>query len=75
MPPPSETPGVHLALYVDETRMYTTDQKDSYILRKLQRGFTRMESCCERWNDRINEGKSQTIYFSHRRRPVRIALH
>jgi hypothetical protein len=28
-----------------------------------------MLAWCERWNIKINEDKTQTIYFSHRRRP------
>jgi hypothetical protein len=28
-----------------------------------------METWCERWNIRINESKTQGIYFSHSRRP------
>jgi len=29
-----------------------------------------MESWCERWNVKISEDKTQSIYFSHRRKPV-----
>jgi hypothetical protein len=28
-----------------------------------------MLACCERWNVKINEDKTQAIYFSHQRRP------
>jgi hypothetical protein len=28
-----------------------------------------MEAWCERWNIKINEDKTQEIYFSHSRRP------
>jgi hypothetical protein len=28
-----------------------------------------METCCERWNIKINEENTQAMYFSHRRRP------
>jgi hypothetical protein len=35
---------------------------------KLQRGLTAVGSWCQRWNIKINEGKSQVIYFSRRRR-------
>jgi hypothetical protein len=33
-----------------------------------------MESWCERWNIKINEEKTQTIYFSHRRTAVEAFL-
>jgi hypothetical protein len=50
--------------------MYATERKEGYVLRKLQRGLTAMEAWCERWNIKINEDKTQAIYFSHRRAPV-----
>jgi hypothetical protein len=28
-----------------------------------------METWCERWNIKINEDKTQGVYFSHSRRP------
>jgi hypothetical protein len=38
------------------------------VLNKPQRGLTAVGSWCQRWNIKINEGKSQAIYFSRRRR-------
>ena len=32
--------------------------------RKMKRGFTQTRSFCERWNIKISEDKTQTIYFS-----------
>jgi hypothetical protein len=49
--------------------VYSTDRKEGYVLRKLQRGLTSMESWCQRWNI-INEDKTQAIYFYRRHRPV-----
>jgi hypothetical protein len=46
-----------------------TEHKESYVLRKVQRGLNSMSTWCERWNIKINEEKTQTIYFSHQRRP------
>jgi hypothetical protein len=40
------------------------------IHRKLQHGLTATEEWCERWNVKINEDKTQAIYFSHGNRPV-----
>jgi hypothetical protein len=39
------------------------------FVRKFQRGFNSMETWCERWNIKINEDKTQGIYFSRSRRP------
>jgi hypothetical protein len=66
-----QTPGVYLGLFADDTciQVYATDRKESYVLRKLQRGLSAIETWCERWNIRINEDKIQAIYFSHRLRP------
>jgi hypothetical protein len=69
-----ETPGVHLALCADDMCQYTSDRKAGYVLRKMRRGLTSVESWCERWNIKINEDKTQAIYFSHRRRPVEAHL-
>jgi hypothetical protein len=69
----SQTPGVYLALFADDTCICTTDCKEGYLLIKLQCGLTSMESWCERWNMKINEDKTQAIY-SHRRRTVEIFL-
>jgi hypothetical protein len=48
------TPGVHLALFLDDTPIYAKDRKESYVLRKLQRGLNAMEEWCENWNIKMN---------------------
>jgi hypothetical protein len=53
----------------DDTCLYATDCKDGFVVRKLQRGLSSMETWCERWNIKINEDKSRGIYFSLSRRP------
>jgi hypothetical protein len=50
--------------------IYATEHKEGYVLRKLQSRLTAMEAGCERWNIKINEDKTQSIYFSHRRGSV-----
>jgi hypothetical protein len=64
-----QTIGVHLALFADDTCLYATDRKEGYIVRKLQRGLDTLEVWCERWDIKINEDKTQAIYFSHQRAP------
>jgi hypothetical protein len=60
------TPGVNLALFANDTCLYATERKEAYVIRKLQRGLDEIETWCERWNIKINEDKTQAIYFSHR---------
>jgi hypothetical protein len=64
-----QTIGVNLAIFADDTYIYATERKEGYVLRKVQRGLNSMSAWCERWNIRINEDKTQAIYFSHQRRP------
>jgi hypothetical protein len=64
-----QTIGVHLALFADDTCLYVTERKESYVLRKLQRELNSMAEWSNRWNIKINEDKTQAIYFSHRIRP------
>jgi hypothetical protein len=41
-----------------------------FVLRKLQRCLSSVETWCERWNIKINIEKSQAIYFSRRFKPT-----
>jgi hypothetical protein len=61
--------GVQLALFADDTCLYTSERKEGYVLRKRQRGLNSVEESSKRWNIKINEDKTQAIYFSHRIRP------
>jgi hypothetical protein len=59
-----QTPGVYLVLFADGTCLYATDRKESFVVRKLQRGLSSMETWCECWNIKINEDNTERIYFS-----------
>jgi hypothetical protein len=61
--------GVHLALFAEDTCLYTTERKEGYVLRKFQRGLNSVVEWSKHWNIKINEDKTQAIYFSHRIRP------
>jgi hypothetical protein len=61
-------PGTHLVLFADDTCIYTTQKHECRVFNKLQRGLTAVGSWCQHWNIKINEGKTQAIYFSRRRR-------
>jgi hypothetical protein len=69
-----KTSGVHLALFADDTCIYATDRKESYVLRNLQGGLNAMEAWCERWNIKINEDKTWAVYFPRRLRLVEACL-
>jgi hypothetical protein len=43
-----------------------TECKKGYVLRKLQRGLNSMVEWSKHWNIKLNEDKTQAIYFSHR---------
>jgi hypothetical protein len=49
--------------------IYATDRKEGYVLRKLQRGLSAIETWYERWYIIINEDKTHAVYFSRRLRP------
>jgi hypothetical protein len=49
-----QTIGVNLALFADDTCLYETEHKESYVLRKLHSGLNSMAAWCERWNIKIN---------------------
>jgi hypothetical protein len=63
-----QIPGVYLALFADDTCLYATDRNEGFVVRKLQRGLSSVETWCEHWNIKINEDKTQGIYFSCSRR-------
>jgi hypothetical protein len=39
-----ETHGVHLALFVDDISLYATDRKEGFVVGKLLRGLSSMET-------------------------------
>jgi hypothetical protein len=72
------TPGVCPGPFADDMCIYTyiygTDRKEGYVLRKLQQGLSAVETWCEQWNIKINEDKSQAIYFSSYRPEAHLTL-
>jgi hypothetical protein len=51
--------------------LYVTE---GYVLRKLQQCLSTTETWCERWHIKIDEDKTQAIYFFHRLRPTEAHL-
>jgi hypothetical protein len=56
------------ALFAVDTYIYVTEKHERRVFCKLQRGLTAVKSWCERWNIKIDEGKTQAIYFPRRLR-------
>jgi hypothetical protein len=44
-----KTIGVNLALFADDTCLYTTEHMEGYVLRKVEHALTSMSAWCERW--------------------------
>jgi hypothetical protein len=49
------TPGIHFALFADDTCIYSTKKIERRVLCKLQCGLTALKSWYEVWNTKINE--------------------
>jgi hypothetical protein len=49
-----QTHGVHLDLFADDTCLYATECKESYVLRKLKRGLNSMAIWCERFSHQMD---------------------
>jgi hypothetical protein len=62
------TCGVSQDLFAVDTCIYATDRKGGYILRELHQAVTAVETWCEHCNIKLNEDKTQAIYFSYRPR-------
>jgi hypothetical protein len=57
----SQTPGVCLCLCADDTCIYVTDCNEGYVLRKLQRGVSAVETC-EHCNRKVNENSGHLLF-------------
>jgi hypothetical protein len=55
--------GVYLSLFAGDTCIYAADRKEGYVLRKLQRGLSAVGTWFERWNVKMNEDKTNSVYY------------
>jgi hypothetical protein len=53
----TQTPGVYLAHFADNTCLHAPKRKDCYVLGKFAAAWP------QRWNIKINEDKTQEIYL------------
>jgi hypothetical protein len=61
---------VSIYVFLLMTSVYMRHRKEGYVLRKLQRGLSAIETWCEHWNIKIIEGQTQVTYFSNSLRPL-----
>jgi hypothetical protein len=64
-----QTSDIYLALFADDSCTYVTNREEGFVARKRQRGLSSPETCCERWNIKTNEDKTQGIFYSRSPRP------
>jgi hypothetical protein len=54
--------------------LFATERKVGYVIRNLQLVVNSVAAWCKHWYIKINEEKTQAIYFSHRIRPHEFVL-
>jgi hypothetical protein len=54
------------SLFADDTCICASEKHECFVLCKLQRGLTSVNSWYKPWNVKINDAKYQAIYFSRR---------
>jgi retron-type reverse transcriptase len=47
-------PGIHVALFADDTCVYAIEKHEGRMMNKLQRSLAAVGSWCQRWNIKIN---------------------
>lgn len=75
MPKPKDT---KIALYADDTALYTSAKKSNTIVRRLNSSLASLQQYFEKWRIKINPSKTQAIMFpfnNSRRRIPSSALH
>jgi hypothetical protein len=67
-----QTPGVYLlvALFADDNCLCATDHKKGFIVRKLHRSLSSIETGCERRIIKINEDKTPSLIVINRLSPI-----
>jgi hypothetical protein len=62
-------PNIHIALFADDTALYTQSWKIDTIARRLTRALSRVVHYLRRWRLKVNIAKSNAIIFTKRRPP------
>jgi hypothetical protein len=66
---PPELPNCDLAVFADDTAIYTSHSDVSIVIQCLQNAVNLLQLYYSSWKIKINPSKSQCIYFSKRRSP------
>jgi hypothetical protein len=56
-----QTQDVNLVLFADDICLFVTDRKEGFVVRKLQRCLSSVETRCAHWNIKFKEDKAQGI--------------
>ena len=59
-------PAVYLALFVEDTLIYTVVKYDCHAVGKLQHSLTVVAFCCGCWNVKDDEGSTKAACFAGR---------
>lgn len=60
--------GVELALFADDTALYTKSRNPQVALTRIQTSITELGNWFRKWRIEVNPEKSSAVYFSHRKR-------
>lgn len=61
--------GCELALFADDTAIYTSSKHPQKIIDKLTESTNYLSSYCKTWKIQLNSAKTQAAYFTRRRSP------
>lgn len=61
--------GCELALFADDTAIYTSSKNPKKIIDKLTESTNYLTSYCKLWKIKLNSAKTQAAYFTRRRSP------
>ena len=64
-------PGVQMALFADDTAVYTADRNADRAILRLQRALDAYSTWTESWKVAVNDTKSSAVLFSKRRKEPR----
>lgn len=67
---------VEIALFADDTALYTSDRNPARVRIRLQKALTELSSWFRKWRIEVNPTKSAAVYFSNKfRKPLAITLY
>jgi hypothetical protein len=61
--------GCEIALYADDTAVFTSSRSPNLIRKNLQNALTTLATFFRKWKIKINDAKTEAIIFSVRRQP------